>query len=243
MKKTAYFIGVTALLSAASARTDAQTLTIRSYGEYRQMIRLKKTEGAVHLRNAIAPQHAYAVGALQKGVGEITVIDGEAWLDYGSDGIGNAKRVIPADEQAVLLVTAQVAGWQTVTIDRPLSKEALFETILEKAEERNLDTAKPFPFLLEGNFSALSIHVINGRDPAFVKPGGKTKLYRQLREKRTHQNAAVVGFYSARSQGIYTHPGESWHLHALIKEEKIGAHVDDIVSEANITLKLPLDNR
>ncbi len=164
------------------------------------------------------------------------------WLDYGNDGIGNSKNTIPADEQAVLLATSQVKKWQAVKIHVALSKEELFKAILEKAKGHGFNADMPFPFLLEGNFNKLKIHVINGLNPKFGGHGGKEKLFHQAREERNNQKATIVGFYSAETQGVYTHPGESWHLHAVIKEENIGAHVDGISTNANITLKLPLGN-
>ena len=100
----------------------------------------------------------------------------------------------------------------------------------------------PFPFLLEGNFDKLTLHVINGQNPEFQGHGGKVTLFRQIKEERNNQVASVVGFYSAGNQGVYTHPGESWHLHAVIRDENVGAHVDDISTHKNVILKLPLKN-
>jgi len=244
MKKTTYIcIAVTIFVAMTSITAHADDIDIQSYGHYKKMIHMKNTTGVVNLHNAIPTANSYAVGAIQKGLGEITVIDGKIWLDYGKDGIGNSSNTIPADEQAVLLVTSQVKNWQNAKIPLALSKEELFQVILQKAGELGLNTNEPFPFLLEGNFKKLIIHVINGQDPKFKGHGGQAKLFRQLKEELNNQKATVVGFYSANNQGIYTHPGESRHIHAVIREENIGAHVDGISTNENITLTLPLGNK
>lgn len=244
MKKTTYnYIVITIFIAMTCINAHAEDIGIQSYGHYKKMIHMKKTTGVVDLHKAIPSANSYAVGAIQKGLGEITVIDGKVWLDYGKDGIGNSLNTIPADEQAVLLVTSQVKKWQSAKIPNALSKEELFQAILQKAGELGLNANGPFPFLLEGSFKKLIIHVINGQDPKFSGHGGQAKLFRQAKEERNNQKATVVGFYSASNQGIYTHPGESWHLHAVIREENIGAHVDGISTNENIILKLPLDNK
>lgn len=36
----------------------------------------------------------------------------------------------------------------------------------------------------------------------------------------------ILGFYSADIQGVFTHPGESWHTHVIIKNENKAGHVE-----------------
>lgn len=160
-------------------------------------------------------------------------------MDYGKDGFGKSVKSVPAEEQAVLLVTSQVSKWQEIPVQTTFTKEELYTFIHEQAKQHGLDADTPFPFLLEGKFDNLSLHVINGRNPEFAGHGKKGTFYKEIREERNNQKATVIGFYSADTQGVYTHPGESWHLHAVIKDENIGAHVDDISILNGSTLKLP----
>lgn len=220
-------------------KTLAKPIAVKSYGKYKRMIHMKDTTGVVKLTDALSSDHLFAVGAIQHGLGEITVIDGKPYLDYGDDGIGNSKNAIPSEEQAVLLVTAEVKQWQSVKIPDFLSQDKLFEIILSKAKEHGLDVEKPFPFMLEGGFKELKVHVINGRNPKFAGHGSKEKFYHSMVATKTHQPASVVGFYSASNQGIYTHPGESWHLHAIIEENNASVHIDGIHTGGHTTLKLP----
>jgi len=218
----------------------AEEIKVQSYGHYKKMIHMEDTAGVVGLKQAIAAENSYAVGAIQDGKGEITILNGKVYLDYGKDGIGGSLNKIPLDEKAVLLATAKVDKWKSVKISTPLPKEQLFEVILAKAKEHGLNIEKPFPFLLEGFFKELKIHVINGQNPKFQGHGGKEKLFNMALEIKVRQAATVVGFYSASNQGVYTHPGESWHLHAVIDEQNIGAHVDDLHTGHVMTLKIPV---
>jgi alpha-acetolactate decarboxylase len=218
----------------------AEGINIKSYGHYKKMIHKKNTDGVIGLKKAIPEKNSYAVGAIQKGVGEITVLNGKVYLDYGKDGIGNALNTIPEHEKAVLLATTVVEKWKSIEISGSMPKEELFKTILSKAKEHGFNIDKPFPFLLEGGFKELKIHVINGQNPKFEGHGSKEKMFITATDTKTHQMATIVGFYSASNQGVYTHPNESWHLHTVIEEQKISAHVDDIHTGHGFTLKLPV---
>jgi hypothetical protein len=39
---------------------------------------------------------------------------------------------------------------------------------------------------------------------------------------------------------VFTHPGDSWHLHVLFSDEKKAGHVDEIVVQKDTVLKLPV---
>ena len=94
--------------------------------------------------------------------------------------------------------------------------------ILKNAERYGLNTKKPFPFLIEGPFQDLRWHVINGPNPEFkghFKGHGGEPPFIQLKENMEQTSGIIIGFYSANIKEVFTHPGESWHLHILIGDE------------------------
>ncbi len=80
--------------------------------------------------------------------------------------------------------------------------------------------------------------MINGLNPEFRGHGGPP-LFHQFKENREKTLGTVIGFYSAGIQGVFTHPGESWHLHILFREEERAGHVDEVVVRKGAVLKLP----
>ena len=60
----------------------AEAVEVKSYGHYKKMIHMKNTDGVVGLKMAIPKHNSYAVGAIQDGAGEITVLNGKIYLDY-----------------------------------------------------------------------------------------------------------------------------------------------------------------
>ena len=210
---------------------------LRHYGHFEKMVHRRNSAGVVRLKKALSAANGYAVGAISGGRGEITVINGRVWLDYGEDGLGNSVSEV-GEESAVLLVTSSVAEWHEVSIPEAMSLDQLQLFILAQAERINLNIRDPFPFLLSGNFPSLELHVINGENPAF-SGHGSGHFYQMHQTSRENQSAQLVGFYSADKQGVYTHPGDSWHLHAVLADEQAGAHVDKLSVNRGVVLMLP----
>ena len=123
MKIMTCYIASVLFVVGACANTKTGNVTVQSYGHFKKMVHMKKTKGVVNLRKAISSVNGYAVGAIQQGLGEITVIDSKVWLDYGKDGFGNSLNNIPAEEQAVILATSEVENWQTIEIPKAFSKK------------------------------------------------------------------------------------------------------------------------
>ena len=226
------------LVGLTSAQSSAP-FSLTHFGHFKKMMHSRNVDGVVNLQEALDVPHVFAVGATAGGTGEITVIDNKVWLDYGADGLGNAEREVTAGEKAVLLVRAQVEEWQEVKITEDMSASAMHVFILDQAESHNVDITAPFPFLLEGNFYDLDWHVVNGlkSSPGGHKQGG---IFNKVKEHRDKTGGTVIGFYSAASQGVFTHPGELWHLHIVFEKEEKAGHLDEVSVKQGTLLKLPV---
>ena len=226
----------------ASFLQAAEPFNLRYYGNFKEVVHKKGVKGVVDLKTVLAAPHAYAVGAIKGGKGEITVIDSEVWLAYGKDGLGKIQRRIPEGEQAALLVTAQVKNWKKIVVPKKMSESELYDFILKQAERYGLNTKKPFLFLIEGPFQDVRWHVINGPNPEFTghfRGHGGEPPFIQLKEYIEETSGVIIGFYSANVKGVFTHPGESWHLHILIGDKERAGHVDEVVVGKGAVLKLP----
>lgn len=216
----------------------AGPFNLQYYGNYKEMLHTQKLEGVVDLKTVLSAPHTYAVGALDQGKGEITVIDGKIWLTSVRNNSAESSHTIRKREKAVLLVSAQVRNWQEVSIPYEMPEPEWHRFVLEQAKLHGLDTEAPFPFLLKGSFKDLKWHVINGRNPKFQGHGGPHFL-NKLSEHRLLASGTIVGFFSAAIQGVFTHPGESWHMHVVLANKNGAGHVDGVTLEKGIILKIP----
>lgn len=226
------------VLAAPALAQDTAPFSLKPYGHFKKMMHMKKTDGVVSLKQALGGPHIYAVGAPAHGTGEITVNDGKLWLDLGADGMGNATHDA-ADSKAVLLVTARVEKWESIEAPEDMDMAKLHKFILAQAGGKGIDTGKPFPFMLEGTYFDLDWHILNGR-----KLGGGHGfggLYKKINEHRGETAGTIIGFYSASSQGVFTHPGSSWHLHVIFESEGKTGHADAVSVRKGTYLKLPVN--
>jgi len=90
--------------------------------------------------------------------------------------------------------------------------------------------------LLERQYFDLNWHAPNG----LLAESGGHKLLVNEGEHQADNPGQIVGMYLAASHGVFTHPGESWHLHLMIAEEGKAGHVDTASLRAGAILKLPV---
>jgi alpha-acetolactate decarboxylase len=240
MRSIYYFVTALFVCILVACTASSSTLNFQHYGNFANAIKQNDLDGVVDISTALLSPHTYAVGAIADGKGEITTIDSKVFLSYGKNGLGRAINNIPAKEKAFLLVTAQVNDWQKITIPEDMSESELYKFILTQSHKARPNSNSSFPFLLEGNFQNLTWHITNGRNAEFRGHGSEKPFFNLLTRQQEQTDAQIVGFYSAETQGVFTHPGTSWHLHTIFSDENKAGHVDSVSVRRNTTLKLPV---
>ncbi len=212
---------------------------IHQWGAMREVLDEGLTQARVRVEEVTHSAHSYAVGALEGLAGEVTVLDGEVWISRVEPGSDSARRIETrandTDAKAALLTAAYVPAWRTVSIDRDLPQAELDEFLKSAAASHALGANTTFPFMIEGDFAEVRLHVVNKGCP--MSAGDATEPYRAtLRSVR----GLLLGFYSAEPPGVFTHHGSNTHLHVLIKHpEPITGHVDAVTIGAGSKLRLP----
>lgn len=210
------------------------------HGAFRAMFYEVRTGTVVSLDTLLPGPQLYAVGALTDLAGEITVIDGRVYLAYpeGTDG-SRTEQVLRTDAGAALLVAATVPAWKAVFTDRPIRFADLDAEIGRLAAAAGMNLAGRFPFLLEGVFSDLWWHVIDGRR---LNGGGSSHqdhLAAAVHVSRQRAPAVLVGFYSPKDQGVFTRKGTKTHVHCVLEQPLATGHVDHVDIPAGTTVKFP----
>jgi alpha-acetolactate decarboxylase len=225
------------LVTMTAVAAGGQTLPfhVHNYGSLQKMPETKNLDGVIGLKQALSAPHIYGVGEIKNAEGEITVYDGEVWLNYGEDGIDTSIGEIPRGEEAMHLITAEVEKWEDITIPKKMTDNELYLFVLEQARKLGITVKVPVPFLISGELKDVLWHVLQEADI-----GQDNKLFfTKLVEYRGTASALTVGFCS-ELRGDFTSPGEFWHVHVFFKNDKTAGHVDAFSVEKGATLRLPV---
>ena len=181
-------------------------------------------------------RHLYALGAVENLKGEIQIFDSKPSNSYVVDSSMQIKESYSL--RAALFVYAEVEEWDEFIIEKATTKDELEEAIFETAKTNGLNIKMPFPFLLDGQVATLDWHVINWKEGDTIHTHDKHK---ESGLSGTLKNAEIVilGFYSTKHKAIFTHHTTNMHLHFKTNDNTIAGHIDDLMLNEKIILKLP----
>ena len=114
-----------------------------------------------------------------------------------------------------------------------------FEDFLEyTALKAEIDTSKPFPFMIEGHIRKINWHVVNWNENN-VNHSREAHMASGLNGIVVEENVEIIGFYSKDHKGVFTHHNANWHMHFRAKDQNLAGHLDDLLLGEYMTLKLP----
>jgi acetolactate decarboxylase len=224
-----------------SVAPDSRTWdgAVEVHGALRAMLHEGQTGPMVSLDSILPDTSLVALGALANLAGEITVVDGEVYLSYPEGTEGTRTEVArETNAGAALLVTAGVPSWQSLRIEHAIRFEELDDRIASLAVSAGIE-AKRFPFLLVGDFEDLQWHVVDGTRLNAGETTHQDHLSASVQSQRSRASATLVGFYSDRDQGVFTHMGSKTHIHCVVAEPVSAGHVDHVTVPAGTTVKFP----
>jgi len=229
-------LGVAVFGGCASPHWDGG---IRRWGTLRGVLRDGDTSAKVRLSEACV-KHCYGIGAPVGLSGEIAILDGKIFVSRTS-----LPGKQPADDRdddvmATFLATATVPRWVKQETVRDLTMPELAQTVRGMAARQGIDPSRPFPFLVEGSYSTIRMHVLNGRCPFAAVPKPTDKAQDPLRYEKRTVPGRLVGFYDEGPPGILKHAGTRMHVHAVLRGgHPAVAHVDAVSVEAGAVIFVP----
>lgn len=234
MGKSIYSILIILLLVGVSCQSNNKNTTVKHAGALKTIMS-GNIQAKLSLDSLRKKKHLYALGAVENLKGEIQIFNGEPSNSFVVDG--NIHLDDSYITKASLLVYAEVEGWDEFIIDGG-TKEELEKSIFEIAKSNGLNTDQPFPFLLDGQVTTLSWHVIDWEEVDTVHSHEKHKES-GLSGNLTNEEVLIIGFYSTKHKAVFTHHTTNMHMHFKIIDNSLAGHVDDLTVNNTITLKLP----
>ena len=233
-------------MAVAGVAWAAASFDLVSFGSFRRVNHTGDTQGQVKLADLPQGEGSWGVGALAGFAGEVLLHDGRLLVSRGHDDEGAVSAAKTGDE-AVLFVAARVRKWADAKVPVDMDRARFEAFVVEQARAHGLDPELPFPFLVEGRFTALTWHVVTGAaagGTAGSGHGGGAHANKHAGMKVFAQSGAsgrLVAFASgAGLEGVISHPGERFHIHYVDGALSASGHVDDYAVARGAVVRIPL---
>lgn len=232
-----YILGILLLLLASCKEVQHPSYQKVAHSGALRTIMSGDLSATTSLDTLAAKDHLYALGAVAQLKGEIQIFDGAPFISSVNE---NEVAIDPTfSKKAALLVYAIVPSWKEIKIPAAIdTREALEAFIIETAVSLKIDTSAPFPFLIEGNASALSWHIIDWPEGDMEHTHQKHKES-GLNGVLTDKEVSILGFYSDKHKGVFTHHSTNLHMHFKTKDGLLAGHLDGFTPSSKMHLKLP----
>jgi acetolactate decarboxylase len=206
-------------------------------GAQRETMAQGKLGAILDLRTLANEPDLYGIGPIEQLRGEVTVINSHSALaSIGADG---RVRVRESFETGVpFFVWTKVPLWRPVPVPAEVrSFEDLERYVPKIAAAVGLDPDKPLPFLLSGRADLIEFHILHRTG---VGPYSLDMLKQiQVPFTGVQEEAAIIGFYSAKHRGIFTPADSDIHLHFQTPDNSNSGHVTKLELGQKVTLSLP----
>ena len=239
MKRLTYIIVLVFFTIAFSSCRDKESKTLSTEVKHSGALRTIMSgniQSVISLDSLSKMKNLYALGAVDNLKGEIQIFDSQPSNSFVVDS--NLQIKDTYNIKASLLVYAEIEAWDSFQIENSKTKSDLEKQIFKIATDIGIDIEKPFPFLLEGTIASIDWHVINWKDGDTIHNHKKHKesgLNGTLKDSKVQ----IIGFYSTKHKAIFTHHTTNMHMHFKTNDGAIAGHIDDLLLENSITLKLP----
>ncbi len=240
MIRKVFFIAFVLCLSLAVSVAGDTSSDVTAYGNFKRMKHTGDASGKVALLSIPRSGGIYGVGALAHLRGEILIVDGNVLVTPGESKTGSTRPAIPED-QATLLATAWVKEWIEFPIPDDMTQQEFERFVIDSAKSTRININRPFPFIVRGEVTEYTWHVITGKAK---RHGGPSKHKQGHANNRTFSGlkaeGKLVGFYSAEKlEGVISHPGERFHVHYTDNHFRTSGHLDSYGIGKGAVLRLP----
>ncbi len=217
------------LIAGGVILAGAKSYEVKWVGEMRRVMMLGEDKGIISLDSLKDKTHLYALGPVEGLNGEITVLDSEPFIATIRDDKPHVEQTFHV--HAALLVYVQVAKWTAVALPaRVQSLDDLDKFVDASARDAGVDITAPVPFRVTAMAQEIQMHIVNrqGRDAK----GHQAHAAIEVKIPLTHASVELIGFWSDRHAGVFTHMGSSVHVHGRTLDNKVSGHVDSLRIES-----------
>lgn len=198
-----------------------QNMDVQATGAMRTALHDGKASAVIRMDSLAAPGF-FGLGPLEDLRGEVLLWNGQAHVAMVNN-TGCIQVTTDNSAGAPFFVAQQVRRWQRTEIPDSVTTLPKLDAFLTA----HLGDAPPFAFVLEGRFDTVRVHVLNVPEGIAVHSREEAHRY-DGRFTAAQRSMTVLGFFSTRHHGIFTHHDANTHLHAISAERDWMGHVEEL---------------
>ncbi len=226
-KKITIGILVIGMISCNSTRKETTSTctysNIKIVGAMKNVMWKGELGGNIDLDTISERNGLYGLGPVSYLTGELLINGGKSYVSkVTSDSTMTVEKRF--DVSAPFFVYANVTEWNKIEL--PSNVKSIKD--LEKfIDEKTADYKRPFSFKLKGKVSKAIIHIQNL--PKGTRVSSPDEAHQgQTNYKLTKEESEIVGFFSTKHKGVFTHHDSFLHMHLITKDESKMGHLDEL---------------
>lgn len=200
-----------------------------------QSVKSRDYSAKVILEDFANKKNLYALGPVENLDGEITIMNGKYYISSVNN---NQLITINSNEKkAIFLVWSEVKEWKKATnLNKKVINIKEFQDELEKlAINSKIDLDKPFVFKVTGIIDSINYHILS---PIPLNKPNSSHRDSSKNIFKENMKGDIIGFYSKKHEGIFTHHGSFIHFHVVDDSGHTG-HIDNITLNKNVSIYFP----
>jgi len=219
--KNFYCLVSAVILLVSCNQKENSILTIKSVAAMKDVMWKGELQGKINLDTISDQKGFYGLGPISGLTGEILINDGTV---YTSKVTSDSTMIVQKNKQveAPFFVYGNVTSWQEIELPKEVNDLNTLENFID---ETKTDAKKPFIFKLKGMIDAAKIHIQNL--PKGTKVSSPKEAHQgQVTYNLENEEVEIIGFFSRKHQGIFTHHDSFAHMHLITSDEKKMGHLD-----------------
>lgn len=203
-------------------------------GEMRSIMQLNDLSATVDL-DSLQPAGLYALGVAEGLKGEIIILNGKGYITSLVSGIPSTRSA--SKVRGAMVVFDHIPSWKITQHQDAIQNLNELEKFLEHhIQQTERQAGEPFAFLLTTSTSKVTYHVIDWVSGASHSAASHKQF--ALKGELSNQPVTILGFYSNRHQGVFTHHDSKIHLHVITENKDLVGHVDQLELKEGFSLSL-----
>lgn len=206
---------------------------ISNIGAMKNVMWKGELEGVINLDTIKNKTNLYGLGPESFLTGEILINNGKS---YRSTVLSDSTMLVEKTFAitAPFLVYTNVSDWKEIKLPKNIKTIKDLEIFIDN---KTTTEKRPFAFKLKGSINSGVIHIQN------LPKGTKVSSPKEAHQGQTNysllnEDIEIIGFFSTKHQGIFTHHDSFLHMHLITKDESKMGHLDKVDFE-NMILFLP----